>query len=228
MVVVHGGGWASSTSKQFEVHQALSLQAAGLTVVVANYDTYSKTAGAFPVEVDDVVAATRWAQSQAAGWGADPGNVELLGGSAGGQLVELAADQMNAAAPQSVRAVVTLSGALDLVVLMQDVAAHSVSGYLGRHLRLALACGSKADPCTVAAEAAWSPAEQVASTTCPMDTLVVNDTDELMPVDQATSMMAALAEAGCPASEILQPGRNHSFAGWPAVASRVTAFLVAN
>jgi len=228
VVMVHGGGWASSTGGSYQVREALGLQRAGLTVVAANYDTFDRVTGAFPTEVDDVVAAARWSVAHAADWGADGADLELVGGSAGGQLVELAADRLDAEAPGTVRAVVTISGALDLVTLLHDAAAHTISGYLGYHLHKALACGSKAAPCTDALAQPWSPAQQVTSATCPGNSLIVNDTQELMPLDQPASMVAALTAAGCPVSEILQPGHNHSFNGWLAVSARVTAFLLAN
>jgi acetyl esterase/lipase len=228
VLLVHGGGWASTPGRTSQVNQALGLQRAGFTVVAANYDTFDRVTGAFPLEVDDVVAAARWAVAHAPDWGADGADLEFVGGSAGGQLVHLAADRLDAAAPGTVRAVVTLSGALDLVALVQDVATHSVSGYLGYHLRRALACGSTAVPCTAALAAPWSPAQQVTAATCPGASLVVNDTQELMPVDQAASMVSALTAANCPVTEILQPGHNHSFNGWLAVSDRVTAFLAAH
>lgn len=228
VVLVHGGGWASSPGAAYQVSEAVGLQRAGFTVVAANYDTFDRVTGAFPLEVDDVVAAARWAVAHAADWGADGTNLEFVGGSAGGQLADLAADRLDAGTPGTVRAVVTVSGALDLVALVQAAASHTVSGYLGYHLHRALACGSKAAPCTADLALPWSPAQQVTSATCPGASLVVNDTQELMPVDQATSMVSALSAAGCPVTEILQPGHNHSFNGWLAVSARVTAFLAAH
>jgi acetyl esterase/lipase len=227
VVLVHGGGWESKLGFAYQVTQATALQAAGFAVFDINYDPLSKATGAFPLQVDDVVAATQWAVTNATAYGADPTDVELLGGSAGGQLVALAAERMNAASTGAVRRVVTLSGALDLVTLMQDVAAKTVSGYIGLHLRQALACAVRAGSCTTALEAAWSPAGNVTPENCPSASLVVNDTHELMPVDQADSMTAALAGAGCDVTELLQPGRQHSFADWNSVQARVIAFLAA-
>jgi acetyl esterase/lipase len=228
VIMVHGGGWESSLTTIYQPSQAQALRAAGAAVFVINYDRTVVPVGAFPVQVDEVTAATGWAVAHAADYDADPANVELLGGSAGGQLAMMAAERMDTAVPGSVRAVVTLSGALDLVALMNDVAVHSVSGYLGFHLRQALACGSKASPCTAAVESAWSPAQQLTRAGCPAASLVVNDTQELMPVEQADAMVSALRAGGCTATELLQPGRQHSFNGWHAVAGRVLAFVMAN
>ena len=62
---------------------------------------------------------------------------------------------------------------------------------------------------------------------CPASTLVVNDTHELMPVDQAASMTAALQGAGCGVTELLQAGNQHSFADWHSVQRTVVPFLQA-
>jgi len=228
VVLIHGGGWASSPGASYQVSEALALQRAGVTVVVANYDTYARVTGAFPTEVDDVVDAARWSVAHAGDWGADGTDLELLGGSAGGQLVALAADRLDADTPGTVRSVVTLSGALDMVALVQDANAHTVSGYIGLHLREALGCPSYAVPCTTAMAEPWSPAQQVTAATCPGNSLIINDTQELMPLDQPASMVSALDAAGCPVTEILQPGRKHSFNGWSSVSARVTAFLLTN
>jgi acetyl esterase/lipase len=228
VVLIHGGGWESSLTKVYQPTQAQALRAAGAAVFVVNYDRTAPPVGAFPHQVDDVTAAIGWAVANAATYDADPTNVELVGGSAGGQLAMLAAEQMDTAVPGSVRAVVTLSGALDLVLLMKDVVAHTVSGYIGYHLRQALGCGSVTVPCTTAVESAWSPAEQLTPAGCPAATLVVNDTHELMPVDQADSMTAALQADGCTVTEILQPGNLHSFADWHSVSGQVIPFVLAN
>ena len=228
VVLVHGGGWESSLTAAYEPTEAQALRAAGAAVFVINYDRLELPTGAFPLQVGEVTAATGWAVAHAADFDADPADVELVGGSAGGQLAMLASEQMDVAVPGSVRAVVTLSGALDLVGLMQDVAANTVSGYIGLHLRQALGCASRTAPCTTAVEAAWSPVQQLTPAGCPAATLVVNDTHELMPVDQADSMTAALRADGCAVTELLQPGREHSFAGWNSVASQVIPFLLTN
>ncbi len=228
VVLVHGGGWESSLDKTYQPSQSASLQAAGFAVFVLNYDPASPATGAFPVQLDDVTAGIGWAVANAATYNADPTNVELLGGSAGGQLVSLVAEQLDVTSPGTVRAVVTLSGALDLVALMQNVAAHTVSGYVGLHLRLALGCASKRTPCTTAVESEWSPTQNVTPADCPPASLVINDTQELMPVAQADDMTAALQADGCAVTELLQPGRNHSFAGWKGVQTPIIAFLAAN
>ena len=125
VILVHGGGWDSSTNVDYLPKEAADLQAAGFAVFDVNYDTMPRTYGAFPLEIDDVVDATIWAMAHATSYGASPTNVEMIGGSAGGQLVAMAAKDLNASHSGTVRAIVTLSGALDFVL--------KIARYRGRH-----------------------------------------------------------------------------------------------
>ncbi len=121
VMLVHGGGWDSKPGFNYLHTEATDLHDAGFAVFDVNYDTMPRSHGAFPLEIDDVVNATAWAIAHADVYGADPTNVEMIGGSAGGQLVAMAAEALNAAAPGTVRSIVTLSGALDFVRKMEDI-----------------------------------------------------------------------------------------------------------
>jgi acetyl esterase/lipase len=123
VILVHGGGWRLQTGLYFLRKEALQLQAHGFTVVEINYEQDNTTRPAFPIEPEAVVTATRWAVANAATYNANPANVVLVGGSAGGNLVALAAEQMDTSHPGSVRAVVSLSGPMNfetLVPMVQD------------------------------------------------------------------------------------------------------------
>ena len=228
VILVHGDGWESKLGYDYLPTEAIDLQDAGFAVFDVNYDTMPRSHGAFPLEIDDVVNATSWAIAHADSYGADPTNVEMIGGSAGGQLVAMAAEELNAAAPGTVRSIVTLSGALDFVLKMEDIQDGVVRGYDATHSQEALGCWLRDGTCTVALETQWSPAEHVDSGDCPANALIINSSHEAEPVDQANSMTSALDASGCMATELIRDGREHSFAYWNSVKAEVTMFVSAN
>ncbi|MCW3069602.1 MAG: esterase/lipase, partial [Solirubrobacterales bacterium] len=99
VVLVHGGGWRIQYTLSRFASESMALQQQGFTVFDINYRQDSERRPAFPVEPEDVMLATRWAIDNAASFHGDPRSVFLLGGSAGGQLAGIAAEQMNAASP---------------------------------------------------------------------------------------------------------------------------------
>jgi acetyl esterase/lipase len=224
VVLVHGGGWTSKPGEGLPT-EAAELQAAGFAVFDVNYDTLSRSTGAFPLEIDDVEAATEWAIAHAGSYRADPANVEMVGGSSGGQLVGMAAEALNDHRAGTVRSMVTLSGALDFVRKVRDIRNGIVRGYLATHTQEALACSLKRGTCTRSVEVEWSPAEGVTAANCPSASLVINSNREPEPVDQANSMTSALRKAHCGVTEVIRDGTQHSFAYWPSVAPQVIGFL---
>jgi acetyl esterase/lipase len=229
VVFVHGGGWTTNDKSQFG-SQAKSLQLKGDTVFNINYRLDSATVGAFPMEVDDVKAATQYALSHAAQYNGNPSKVILLGGSAGGQLVGMAAIQLNNATAGTVKGVVTLSGPTDFISLVQD----DKNGTLGtkrteqnfaQNIPQALGCALNA--CTVATETQWSPASQVTASNCPSNWLIFNSQSELIPLDQPTAMDNALRAAGCHDTKTIVPGSEHAFAYWGKVKPAIVSFIQA-
>ena len=176
--------------------EAHELQAAGFAVFDVNYDTMPRSYGAFPLEIDDVVSATSWAIEHAAAYGANPSNVEMIGGSAGGQLVAMAAEALNARKSHTVSSIVTLSGALDFVLKIEDIQDGVVKGYDAVHAQEALGCWLKDDTCTQPLEKEWSATKNVTRANCPMDSLIINGNHESEPVDQADSMTYGPARQG--------------------------------
>ena len=80
VVFLYGGSWRGG-SKDMYPFVALSLAARGAVVVVPDYRVYPEIQ--FPAFLDDNAAATAWAFAHAAGLGADPHAVFLMGHSAG-------------------------------------------------------------------------------------------------------------------------------------------------
>jgi acetyl esterase/lipase len=232
VVLVHGGGWRSYDAlSKFEV-ESLALQQQGFTVFTINYDQDTATTPAFPLEPEDVTAATRWAIANASTFNADPTNVFLLGGSAGGQLVATVAQQLDAAAPGTVKGVISLSGPenfrslialIEAKVVTNEEFVTSVYRALGRELEGPSYIFANAFE-QEAYEARWSPALNVASTNCPR-WLLFNSQTELIPLSQAQEMSSRLTQAGCSSSLHVLPGSRHAFGYWKEVAPLVFGFI---
>lgn len=111
-IVVHGGGWGSGDKEKDITPLLEPLRTGGFTVFTINY----RLAPAFrwPDCYDDLKAAIRWAKSHGPQYRGDPARIALIGYSAGGQLVCLAAVQ--ASGDDAVAAVVGLSPPTDLTL----------------------------------------------------------------------------------------------------------------
>jgi acetyl esterase/lipase len=232
VILVHGGGWRFYTALTKYQSESMALQQAGFTVFDINYDQDSETTPAFPLEPNDVTLATHWAMANAATFNATPGNVILLGASAGGQIVSLAAEQMDAASPGTVRAVVALSAPTSFPPLLKMIQegkitneefTFSVQQALGRDP------GSKVFASQSEAEAypaTWSPALHVPQQNCPA-WLLFNSEEELIPLSQAVEMNNRLLEAKCNTTLHVLPGSGHGFAYFNTVASTIINFMKA-
>jgi hypothetical protein len=97
--------------------------------------------------------------------------------------------------------VVTFSGPMDLSAALQER-----SPELQNAVRSFLGC-DESSACTIATEA--SPIAQVDPTDPPI--LLANSTEEIIPLDQATSMEAAVQAAGIDHELLEVPGRLHGF-----------------
>jgi acetyl esterase len=233
VVLVHGGGWRTQDSLVMYASESEALQQQGFTVFEIEYDQDSETIPAFPLENNDVALATRWAIANAATFHADPSNVILLGGSAGGQLVSVAAEQLNAAKPGTVRGVVALSAPTNFKTLLTMIEngtitnesfITSVKQALGRDP------GEKAFASLSEWEAypgTWSPALHAPTQSCP-NWLLFNSETELIPLSQATEMNQALLAAQCGSTLKVVPGSKHAFAYFGTVAPAIFSFIKAN
>ena len=146
VILVHGGAWYGVGFGDPGVPtEAAYLVAHGAAVFAIDYQFPSP---AIPAEVADVVKATNYAKAVAGRIGGNPHSVVLFGGSAGGNLVELAASQV------AVKGVVDLSGPADLATFIRQPS-FSASNVLA--LEWAFGCAPLAT-CSTASLTAWSPA----------------------------------------------------------------------
>lgn len=226
IVLVHGGGWRKQRDLAKLEAESRSLQRAGLTVFNINYDQDSSSARAFPLESNDVVEATRWAVAHAAGFDGDPHNVVLIGGSAGGQLVAIAAEQLAVSDPGMVRGVISLSGPMNFVSLWPQIEDRQIENENFRlSVELALGMtGTHKFPTAFAEE--WSPTMHVPRSGCPA-WLLLHSQNEGIPVSQAEEMQAALERAKCRSTLDVVPGKEHSFAYWTRVRREIGSFIAA-
>lgn len=85
VVLIHGGCWMAGTRKEYGYY-AVSL--ARLGYVTASVDYRLSEEAPYPAAIEDSRAAIQWLTDHAATYNIDPSRIALLGGSAGGHLVE--------------------------------------------------------------------------------------------------------------------------------------------
>jgi acetyl esterase len=227
VVLVHGGGWRKQGPLGRLELEAHSLQREGSAVVEINYDQDSATTVAFPIEPEEVATATRWAIANAPSFNADPHTVVLVGGSAGGNLVALAAEQLDAASPGTVDGVVTLSAPTDFPALLPMLGPDTLyNESFTKSVHQALGMGGepalRAAASTLATE--FSPALHAPKSGCP-SWLIVNSEAEFVPLPQAQELYGNLRAAGCNARLIVLPGREHAFGYFHSVKPAVFSFI---
>jgi acetyl esterase/lipase len=224
VVLVHGGGWRKQGPLGRLELEAGSLRAQGFTVVEVNYDQDSLLTPAFPLEPNDIEAATRWAIAHAADFNANPADVVLLGGSAGGHLVALAAEELDAAAPGTVEQVVTLSAPTNFLSLIGQLEEDSLSNEMfDTSVHRALGYTDPA-PMPWSYAARWSPALNVPSGGCP-SWLIFNSEAEFIPLAQAQELNAALNAAHCSSRLEVVPGSEHGFTYFHRVKPVIFSFI---
>lgn len=238
IVLVHGGGWRQQGALTYLKRQALALQAHGFSVFSINYKQTTPSRPAFPYEPEDVVLATQWAIAHASNYNANPANVIVLGGSAGGNLAALAAEQLDAAKAGTVKAVISLSGPMNFETLVPMVENGQIAnasfvtsiyralggdeeeGFFGEGEE------GEAEE-TLALMREGSPALNIPrAQNCPNWLLFTSEHD-LVPASQSQEMVSLLARAGCKASLQVLPGDQHAFAYWNQASESVFSFVKA-
>jgi acetyl esterase/lipase len=109
-IMVHGGGWGGGDKAKDITGILHALGDAHVAWFSINYRLAPKYQ--WPACYDDVRAAVRWVKSHAADYRVDPNRIALIGYSAGGELVCLAAVQ--AGGDEQVNAIVGVSAPTDL------------------------------------------------------------------------------------------------------------------
>ena len=217
-ILVHGGGFLSSEGDATKLkREATDLQRAGVTSAVVNYRS-DATAPAFPDQVNDVLAGTRYAITNAATYNANGARVMMIGGSSGGTLVADAAVQLTSA----VQVVAILSGTLDVAAALAYWSAQK--GALARlhvaHIRAALGSQSAAavSPTTLVSQSADSGQDWY---------IYASQSEEPIVTAMADEATTVLRDDHVPVVETMFPGKGHSFAYWAQVNSQLAALAKA-
>ena len=210
--------------------EMLALARHGVAAATVDYRLTQAPVAVFPAAVHDVRCAVQWLRAHAADHGVDPSRIAAAGYSAGGHLASMLGTGAEVAAlrgacdapdaPPTVRAVVSVAGPQDLRVRgpYTREQARLVTNFLGVFPGDAPEVASLASPV-----AHVSPGD-------PAFLLVHGTEDELVPVEQARRMKAALTRIGARATLLELPGMGHTFVGlasseMPEVRCTTLAFL---
>ena len=122
VVVIYGGSW-NSGSKSDYAFLGKALSSRGFATVIADYRLVPEIR--FPAFLDDTAAAVAWARSNAQQFGGDPGQLYLLGHSAGAYnavMVGLDGQYLRNVGidPSKIRGVIGLAGPFDFLPLAVD------------------------------------------------------------------------------------------------------------
>ncbi|HEX7102760.1 MAG TPA: alpha/beta hydrolase [Nitrolancea sp.] len=215
VIVIHGGGWTYG-DKQELAFEGENLAAAGFGAFVVNYRLAPPNGDVHaPVALHDVSTALDWVRDNAVTYRIDADRVGVLGNSAGGNLAMMLGVG-GANGIDHVNAVVSYSGQSNLLTLSTRHTIHAATNYIG--------CAA------TTCRAVWianSPIDHCTAATAPM--LLVNSTDELMPLDQATDMAARLNQVGVPHELKVLKGKKHAseFANevWPETLDFLNQYL---
>jgi acetyl esterase len=209
VLLIHGGGWeAGSRSDVAELGGVPGTVWARKGFAAFAVDYRLAPEHRYPAAVQDVQAAVAWIRRHADDLAVDPERIGAFGMSAGGHLAAMLAvtGEGSLVSGSRVRAVVSWSAPLHLGVTVR------LSGFLRPIVARFLGC-RVVEECADRLLAA-----SVTSHIDPSDApiLIVNSTDEFVPVDQAAVTAEAFRRHGVPVRSIELPGSSHG--GYASVA----------
>jgi len=226
IVMVHGGGFAGGSPDDLSRAARLAAEQGWVTFNL-DYRATSQlgTDGqAWPTELEDVQTGVRWVAAHAREYGADPDRMAMLGASAGGTLAGLAAADTAA----GIGALALWSAPTDLASLVPD--ASGVPPACGsnqqclefwRNPWVTNLFGCAPDVCPADYEAASLLAH---ATTLPAS-FVANATEEIVPLDQAVQLEAAVRGVGTTATLETVSGSRHAQTYLESVWNETMTFL---
>jgi len=204
VIVVHGGGW-SSGDKSNEVAPVLApLTAANFTWFSIDYRLAPKNH--WPACYEDVQTAIRWVKAHAVEYKGDPARIGLIGYSAGGELVCLAAAR--AGEDTRVQAVVGLAPPTDIPA---DVARRG--GLLTKSLQDLFGHMPAVDPATLQLMQDMSAISHLHPGLPPF-LLIHGTADQSVTYSQSVNFQAKLKENKVPCELITVKGAPHKITDW--------------
>jgi acetyl esterase/lipase len=206
LAVVHGGGWIDG-DKADTAFIAQDLAAHGYVAFDLNYCLAPSCH--YPQNVQDVASAIAYVRAHAGEFHVDPDRIGGVGGSAGATLLDVAATQGSGPLDTGSRlaGVVSLSAATDL---SQYFGSHAQQDFGGQ--------GVSTDALRAA-----SPVSQIDATDPPM--MIVNGTQEMIPVSQAQELADAYQQAGVPHELNIVDQAGHAEHLWQYVSAQAYTFL---
>ena len=122
IVFFYGGSWQRGDKNDYQFVASL-LTRLGFTVVIPNYRLFPEVV--FPEFMHDAAAAVDWSQRHAEQFGADPGQLFVMGHSAGAHIAALLQYDANYLAnlEQPVAGLIGLSGPYDFLPLSSETLA---------------------------------------------------------------------------------------------------------
>jgi alpha-L-fucosidase 2 len=207
-IIVHGGGWSSGDKQSDIASRDISplfepLTQGRFTWFSINYQL--APTHRWPACFEDVQTAIRWVKAHAVEYKGDPSQIALIGHSAGGHLVCLAAALADDAT--RVQAVVGLAAVTDMVADTERRGGLSTSLQALLNLPPELTGESR----TVLREI--SPIAHVKPGLPPF-LLIQGSADKTVPWQQSASFQAKLKEAGVPCDLITLTNAQHSIVDW--------------
>jgi acetyl esterase/lipase len=220
IVFVHGGGWVlGNRSRRPEWNRWLNQ----LGYEVFDVEYRMPPPVRWQDEIGDVKAGVGWVAAQADDYHVDPARITMMGHSAGGNLVMLAAYSMGDpelppstdVPPVEIRSVVNLYGPTEMATLYRsspsrDFVQTSEKQYIG---------GTPEE--FPERYRALSPLHRVNAQRPP--TITFHGTsDRIVPLDQTTRLEQALSRAGVTHETYLLPGNDHGFdTNWGGFATQI-------
>lgn len=201
-ILVHGGGWVQGDKHNNFRTLLTPLGEAGFAWFSITYRLAPKHR--YPACLEDVETAIRWVKAHAADHHVDPDRIALIGESAGGHLVSLAA--VRAQADTRVAAVVAFYSPNDLELQARG---NARTPAWATHLFGI----TTMDDAALEVIRDASPITHIAAGLPPF--LLVHGADDTrVAVDQSRQFQAKLQAAGNPCDLLLVPGAGHGMVTW--------------
>ena len=203
VILVHGGGWTGGDKATNCAPLFAPLNAAGIAWFSVNYRL--APAHRWPACLEDVETAIRWVKAHAAEYRVDPKRIALLGESAGGQIVQMAAVR----ATEATR----LAALVPFYAPCDNVADSVRRGGPSKSMQALLGVGETLDAGTEAKLYAVSPLNFV-NTRLPPCLLVHGTGDKSVPYEQSLQWQARLVAHGVTCELITVPDAPHGMEKW--------------
>jgi acetyl esterase/lipase len=197
LISVHGGRWRAGNRTDASSIKVTQWAEFGFVAMSIDYRLVGGSPA--PAPYIDLRCAIRWLHAHAADYGVDPERVYLIGQSAGGHMVSLAATLGDGPyakaggwdnARSEVRAIVSVAAAYDVNTLSWGNLWTPVGGDIEDARRVA------------------SPMTHVSASTRPI-LVIHSDDDKSVPVQQAVDFVAKLKAAGVPHRFVHYTDRGH-------------------